>query len=321
MPAGARQESGVGGSSAVLNSCGERVEGVVLGVESEVAGHSSDYARVAQAIAFLRAHHRQQPDLAAVAAHLGLSAFHLQRLFSRWAGISPKRFLQFLTVEYAKRRMADTADLLSLSHQAGLSGPGRLHDLFVTMEAMSPGEFKRAATGISIRYGVHETPFGLALIAHTPRGICHLSFPDRRRQQQAIQDLHALWPLARFEHSPVESAALLAGIFDSRPSGSRPTLSVWVSGSNFQIQVWRALLQIPFARLLNYGQMAEFIGGRGAARAVGNAIAHNPVAYLIPCHRVLRQSGDFGKYRWGEERKAALVAWEAAMASRPINGV
>jgi AraC family transcriptional regulator of adaptative response/methylated-DNA-[protein]-cysteine methyltransferase len=285
-------------------------------VESEVAGHSSDYARVARAIAFLRAHHREQPDLAAVAAHLGLSAFHLQRLFSRWAGISPKRFLQFLSAEYAKRQMAETADLLTLSHEAGLSGPGRLHDLFVTMEAMSPGECKRAAEGMTIRYGVHETPFGPALIAHTLRGICHLSFPDTQRQEQAIGDLLALWPLARFEHSPAESAALLDRIFYSRQPGGRPTLSVWVSGSNFQIQVWRALLRIPFARLLNYGQLAQFLGGRGAARAVGNAVARNPVAYLIPCHRVLRQSGDFGRYHWGEERKAALVAWEAAIYSR-----
>jgi len=281
-------------------------------VDLPIADGSTDYERVAEAIAYLRAHQTQQPDLAALAAHLELSEFHVQKLFSRWAGISPKRFLQFLTVEYAKRRMAETGDLLTLSHEAGLSGPGRLHDLFVTMEAMSPGEFKRAAAGMTIRYGVHETAFGPALIANTPRGICHLSFPDRQRQDRAILDLQALWPSARFEHSPVEGAALLGKIFHSQEAAREKALSLWVSGSNFQIQVWRALLQIPFARLLNYQQLAAFLGRPRAARAVGNAIAHNPVAYLIPCHRVLRQSGDFGKYHWGAERKAALVAWEAA---------
>jgi len=277
-----------------------------------IADNSTDYVRVAQAIAYLRRHKTQQPDLAALAAHLELSEFHVQKLFSRWAGISPKRFLQFLTVEYAKRRMAESGDLLTLSHDAGLSGPGRLHDLFVTMEAMSPGEFKRAAAGMTIRFGVHETPFGPALIANTQRGICHLSFPDRQRQDQAIAGLQGLWPSAHLENSPVESAALLGRIFHGKEVSCEKPLSLWVSGSNFQIQVWRALLQIPFARLLNYQQLAAFLDRPKAARAVGNAIAHNPVAYLIPCHRVLRRNGDFGKYHWGEERKAALVAWEAA---------
>jgi AraC family transcriptional regulator of adaptative response/methylated-DNA-[protein]-cysteine methyltransferase len=274
---------------------------------------STDYLRVEEAIAYLRRHQAQQPDLAALAAHLELSEFHVQKLFSRWAGISPKRFLQFLTVEYAKRRMAETGDLLTLSHAAGLSGPGRLHDLFVTMEAMSPGEFKQAAAGMTIRYGVHETPFGPALIASTRRGICHLSFLNPQRPlDQEPRELKILWPTAHLEHSPMESAALLDRIFHSEEAGGERSLSLWVSGSNFQIQVWRALLQIPFATLLNYQQLASYLGQPRAARAVGNAIAHNPVAYLIPCHRVLRGSGEFGKYHWGEERKAALVAWEAA---------
>ncbi len=278
--------------------------------------NSNDYARIASAIAFLRAHHRQQPDLATVAAHLGLSEFHAQKLFSRWAGISPKRFLQFLTVEYAKRRMAETGDMLTLAHEVGLSGPGRLHDLFVTMEAMSPGEFKRTAAGVSIRYGLHQTPFGPALVANTERGICHLSFPELGRQEQAVQELRALWPSAHFQHCPQESAVLLGKIFQSKASGRSSPLSLWVSGSNFQIHVWRALLQIPLGGLLNYQQVALQLGRPKAARAVGHAIAHNPVAYLIPCHRVLRRSGDFGRYRWGDERKALLVAWEAACDAR-----
>ncbi len=281
-------------------------------VNSTICQRGTDYARVAEAIAFLRAHHTRQPNLAAVAAHLGLSEFHVQRLFSRWAGISPKRFLQFLTVEYAKRRMAQTGDLLSLSLDTGLSGPGRLHDLFVNMEAMSPGEFKRAAAGVTIRYGAQATPFGYALIAYTARGICHLSFIEPRFREPAVQELQARWPSALFEHSPRESAGLLGEIFNTRETGRGKAPSLWVSGSNFQIQVWRALLRIPFAGLLNYRQLAELLDRPGAARAVGSAVALNPLAYLIPCHRVLRQTGDFGKYHWGEDRKAAIVAWEAA---------
>ena len=277
-----------------------------------MATANTDYERVAQAIAFLRAHHKQQPGLPVLAAHLGLSEFYLQKLFSRWAGISPKRFLQFLTVEYAKRRMSETTDLLTLSYEVGLSGPGRLHDLFVTMEAMSPGEFKRAARGMTIRYGAHETPFGTALIAYTPRGICHLSFPHPQHSGRSLLSLRTLWPAAHFDQQPVESAALLDRIFHAAETGQNRGLSLWVSGSNFQIQVWRALLQIPFASLFDYQGLAACIGRPGAARAVGNAIAHNPVAYLIPCHRVLRRSGDFGQYRWGAERKAAIIAWEAA---------
>lgn len=274
--------------------------------------HNADYARVAKAIAFLRAHRRRQPDLAALSAYLQLSEFHVQRLFSRWAGVSPKRFLQFLTVEYAKCQMVDGANVLDVSFDAGLSGPGRLHDLFVNMEAMSPGEYKQAAAGVSVHYGVGETPFGAALIATTARGVCHLSFIDRQGRGVAIQDLQAKWPAADFECSPHESTALLSRIFDFKGRQDDTPLSLWVSGSNFQIQVWRALLQIPFARLLNYRQLAEYLGQPGASRAVGNAIARNPIAYLIPCHRVLRQSGDFGKYHWGEDRKAAIIAWEAA---------
>ena len=287
-------------------------------MELSTVDDGSDYGRVAEAIAFLRAHHKQQPDLRALAAHLGLSEFYIQKLFSRWAGISPKRFVQFLTVEYAKRRMTETIDLLTLAYDAGLSGPGRLHDLFVTMEAMSPGEYKRAAAGMTVRYGVHETPFGPALLATTRRGICHLSFVDRQRHEQAIIDLQALWPSARFEHKPVETASLLGTIFDRKQAGGEKSLTLWVGGSNFQIQVWRALLQIPFARLLNYQQLAAFMGRPKAARTVGSAIAHNPVAYLIPCHRVLRRNGDFGKYHWGEARKAAMIAWEAASDTEAV---
>ena len=277
-----------------------------------MSDHEGPYPRIEQAISFLRAHHREQPALRDLAAHIGLSESRTQRLFTHWAGISPKRFVQFLTVEHAKRRMAETADLLSLSLDAGLSGPGRLHDLFVNMEALSPGEFRRAASGVEIRYGIGDTPFGRALVAVTSRGICHLSFvgPSATGVEGALRQA---WPGSCLRSDAAGAQALLTRVFSRRPQ-DRGGLSLWVGGSNFQIQVWRALLQIPFAGLLSYGQLAEILGAPRAARAVGSAVACNPVGYLIPCHRVLRASGEFGDYRWGTVRKSAICAWEAAAA-------
>ncbi|MCP4996769.1 MAG: methylated-DNA--[protein]-cysteine S-methyltransferase [Gammaproteobacteria bacterium] len=275
-----------------------------------------DYERIAEAIAYLQTHHRLQPGLMEVATHLGLSEFHAQKLFSRWAGISPKRFLQFLTVEYTKHRMAETADLLDLSLDAGLSGPSRLHDLFINMEAMSPGEFKHAAKGVVIRYGIGETPFGPALLATTARGISHLSFIQPGYEKQAIQKLFSDWPSAIFEHDTAASTEILLQIFNPKKEDHDKPLSLWVSGTNFQIQVWRALLQIPYSGLLNYQQIANRIGKPKGARPVGNAVAKNPIAFLIPCHRVLKLNGDFGQYHWGPERKTAIVAWEAAQQAQ-----
>lgn len=277
---------------------------------------NNDYERISKAIGFLRHHHRQQPDLAEVARQLALSEYHTQKLFTRWAGISPKRFLQFLTVEYAKQRMQKTGDLLSLSLEAGLSGPGRLHDLFVNMEGMSPGEFKQAARDITITCGMGETPFGTALIASTHRGICYLAFVEPHEEATAIIKLEQQWPNATLNIRPAEAQARLNQVFKPTPRIPKDTLSLWVQGSNFQIQVWRALLQIPTEGVLSYQQLAQFIGKPKAARAVGNAVAQNPIAFLIPCHRVLRQSGECGKYHWGEDRKAAILAWEAAQQEK-----
>lgn len=272
-----------------------------------------NYQRIAQAIEFLSKQRHRQPSLGELALHIGLSESHTQRLFSRWAGISPKRFLQFLTVEYAKQKMAATSDLLSLSLRSGLSGPSRLHGLFVTMEAMSPGEFRRAAAGVTIRYGFGGTPFGVGLVAYTPRGICHLSFPQGGARRGAARAFAEAWPEADLVADDEGATTLLGRVFAPPSVGGPPqSLSLWVSGSNFQIQVWRALLQIPFAGLLSYQQMAALLGKPAAARAVGGAVARNRVAFLIPCHRVLRGSGDFGVYHWGSERKMALCAWEAA---------
>ena len=275
---------------------------------------AADYMRIERAIAYLRVHRQDRPQLSDLAAHIGLSESHTQRLFSRWAGISPKRFQQYLTVQEAKRRMRHTGDLLGLALETGLSGPGRLHDLFVSMEALTPGEFKRAAAGMVMRYATGDTPFGQALLAFTPRGICHLSFVGPRAADGAVAALRTAWPGARLEKDQPAGQILLGQVFQRPPGTADAGLSLWVSGSNFQIQVWRALLQIPFAGLLSYGQLARLLDRPNAARAVGGAVAQNPVAFLIPCHRVLRESGDFGGYHWGGDRKEAICAWEAGVS-------
>lgn len=272
-----------------------------------LADSSRDYARIAEAIAYLHAHRRDQPDLAMLARHLNLSEAHLQRLFTHWAGISPKRFLQSLTLDYARARLDATRDVLSLSLDAGLSGPGRLHDLFVTLDAVSPGEAKSGGLGLLIRYGVHPTPFGDALIAASMRGICKLHFLAADDDPESL--LRADWPHAILQADAAATAPRIAAIFNTaRPAAP---LALWVKGSNFQFQVWRALLAIPPGGLATYRTLAEGIGHPRAARAVGNAVAANPLAYLIPCHRVIRESGALGGYRWGIIRKSAIQGWES----------
>jgi len=269
---------------------------------------SKDYRRIEEAIAYLRKHRAQQPSLAELAVHSGLSEAHFQRLFSRWAGISPKRFLQFLNIEFAKQRMSETHDLLNLALDTGLSGSGRLHDLFVTLEALSPGEYKERANGLEITYGRAPTPFGEALLAFSKRGVCHLSFVDQA--QDDGNRLAALWPQARLTRCQAKARALAERIFSAARHDS--PIAAWVVGSNFQVQVWRALLAVGPGRLLSYAQLAEQVGRPRAARAVGTAMAVNPIGYLIPCHRVLRGSGDIGIYHWGSTRKLAMLGYEAA---------
>ncbi|OLP19567.1 6-O-methylguanine DNA methyltransferase [Leptolyngbya sp. 'hensonii'] len=271
-----------------------------------------DYQRIARAISFMRQHHLQQPDLATVAQQVHLSASHFQRLFTQWAGISPKRFLQYLTVEYAKQRIAQSKNLLDLSLEAGLSSPGRLHDLFITLEAMSPGEVKARGAGLSIHYGIHPTPFGQALLALTPRGLCSLQFVDAGNGQQGEQMLRSEWPQAEISPNPEATQTLCDQIFQPRTISPARSLTLLVRGTNFQIQVWRALLQLPLGSLTTYQGLATLIDRPTAARAVGNAVGQNPIAYLIPCHRVLRQSAELGGYRWGLERKTAMLGWEAS---------
>lgn len=271
-----------------------------------------DYKRIALAISFIRQHHLDQPNLADVAQHIGLSESHFQRLFTRWAGISPKRFLQYLTLEYAKSRINQTKSLLDLTFDVGLSSPGRLHDLFVNLEAMSPGEYKKGGTGLTIYYGIHDTRFGKALIATTARGICNLHFIDTANQQTAEQAFRDLWSNAKVVHNQKATQKLCSMIFDSTSLEQQKSLTLLVKGTNFQIQVWRALLRIPSGGITTYQTLAEMVGRPTASRAVGNAVGKNPVGYLIPCHRVIRGSGEIGNYRWGMERKNAILGWEGS---------
>ena len=271
----------------------------------------SDYDRIAKAIAFISGRADRQPSLDEIAAHVHLSPFHFQRLFCRWAGVTPKRYLQVLTVERAKRLLAESRPLLDVADAVGLSSGSRLHDHFVHLEAATPGEFKAAGAGMAIECGVHDTPFGPIFIALTPRGICSLEFVDDCAAGDARARFGQKWPKALIRENRAKTGATADAIFGGMISPDRP-LSLHVSGTNFQISVWKALLQIPSGRVASYSEIANAIHRPRAARAVGSAIGDNPVAFLIPCHRVIRQSGDLAGYRWGIVRKQAIHAWEAA---------
>lgn len=281
---------------------------------------TSDYQRIDKAILFLEEHAVEQPSLDAVAAHIGLSSWHFQRLFKTWAGVSPKRFLQYLTVEHAKNLLRESASVLDTALDVGLSGPGRLHDLFVGVEAMTPGEYKRNGRELVLQYGVHGTPFGDCLIAVTRRGICSLGFIEGESRERAVTRLRESWKEATLLENPGASEQVVRQIFSTSGVGGQAPLQVMLKGTNFQIKVWEALLRIPEGAVVSYGALAETIGHPGAHRAVGTAVGQNPIAYLIPCHRVLRNSGEIGGYRWGTARKRAILAMEAALrAERPAS--
>ena len=274
---------------------------------------SEDYLRIEQAILYLENHYKHQPELGEVAANLGLSEYHFQRLFTRWAGVSPKRFLQFLTKEGAKDLLSRSENLLDTTHQVGLSSLGRLHDLFVTAEAVTPGEYKSRGAGVTIRYAIHPTPFGKCLIATTERGICHLSFVQNS-EGEAIDQLVADWKQATMIEDHRSTVTLMEPIFDLRYSHRGKPLNVHLRSTNFQLKVWQALLQIPAGEVTTYAGIASRIGNPNATRAVGTAVGHNPIAVLIPCHRVIRKVGEFGNYRYGALRKKALLAREFALS-------
>ncbi len=285
-----------------------------MNIRTEFKQLSEDYLRIEQAILYLENHYKDQPGLEEVAANIGLSEYHFQRLFTRWAGVSPKRFLQFLTKEGAKDLLDRSENLLDTTHQVGLSSLGRLHDLFVTTEAVTPGEYKSHGAGVTIRYGIHPTPFGKCLIATTERGICHLGFVQTS-EGKAIDQLVAEWQQARMIEDYKATVSLVEPIFDLRYNHPGKPLNVHLRGTNFQLKVWEALLQVPVGTVTTYGEIAARIGKPSAMRAVGTAVGHNPIAVLIPCHRVIRKMGEFGNYRYGELRKKALLAREFANAS------
>jgi AraC family transcriptional regulator of adaptative response/methylated-DNA-[protein]-cysteine methyltransferase len=287
--------------------------------------NARDFQRIEASIRFIEAHYRDEPSLNDIAASADLSPFHFERLFKRWAGTTPKRFVQCLRVEHAKSLLEQSKSLLDVSWDTGLSSPSRLHDLFCSIEAVTPGEYKRGGAGIAIRHGFYATPFGDCLIGTTERGICHLAFCDAAAatsrgprgargegRTSALRALKDHWPRARLEPDGGSSSALIARLFGRSKSSRGDPFHLLVKGTNFQIQVWRALISIPIGCAVTYTDVAKWIERPDAVRAVAGAIAANSIGYLIPCHRVLRSTGALSGYRWGSERKLALLAWESA---------
>ncbi|MFQ5823102.1 MAG: bifunctional helix-turn-helix domain-containing protein/methylated-DNA--[protein]-cysteine S-methyltransferase [bacterium] len=277
---------------------------------------SIDYQRIERAIIFLEKNFHKQPSLKRIAESVYLSEYHFQRLFSRWVGISPKRFIQFLTKEYAKSLLEKSKNLSDAAYETGLSSPSRLHDLFVTCEAVTPGEFKTKGEGLIIVYGFHACPFGECLLALTDRGICGLSFVQNGNRPQALAKFKAHWKNAKLYEDPNLTRPLISQIFNPSITQKPGPLHIFLNGTNFQIKVWEALLRIPIGYVVSYEDVALHIGRPGASRAVGSAIARNPVSYIIPCHRVIRKIGKFGNYQGGTARKKAILGWEAAQVKQ-----
>ncbi|HET9903671.1 MAG TPA: bifunctional helix-turn-helix domain-containing protein/methylated-DNA--[protein]-cysteine S-methyltransferase [Xanthobacteraceae bacterium] len=270
-----------------------------------------DYDIVRRAIAFISENWRSQPDVDAIAFAAGVDATELHHLFRRWAGLTPKAFLQAITLDHARTMLRDSASVLETSYEVGLSGPGRLHDLFVTHEAMSPGEWKAGGAGLTVTYGFHPSPFGTALVMQTPRGLCGLAFADPGEEHKALEDMRRRWPRATYAESAEATQATAQRIFNPalwRPE--RPLRIVFI-GTDFEVRVWETLLKIPMGRATTYSDIAAKIGKPSAARAVGAAIGKNPVCFVVPCHRVLGRSGDLCGYHWGLTRKRAILGWEA----------
>lgn len=276
---------------------------------------NTDYQRIATAIEYLQQHAREQPGLAEIAARLRLSPEHCQRLFKRWAGISPKRFLQYLTLEHAKTILRDSGSLFDAAYQSGLSGTSRLHDHFVALEAMTPGEYKDGGETLTIRHGIYDSPFGDVWLAVTGKGICAMEFMPGSGSEIFIREQLRQWPKATTVRDDSGLSPVVKKIF-GRKIPDKP-LQLYVSGSNFQLQVWKALLNIPEGHVCSYGQLAAALGKPTASRAVASAVAANPVSFLIPCHRVIRNTGALGGYHWGTMRKQAILAWEAARGGAP----
>lgn len=278
----------------------------------------SDYDRIAKAIAYIAQNVTAQPTLDEIAAHVALSPFHFQRLFGRWAGTTPKRFLQVLTLELGKNLLAESGSLLEVSDRLGLSSTSRLHDHFVQLEAVTPGEYRSKGEGLVIEYGEHDTPFGRLFVAQTPRGVCRAAFTDGEGAAAQLAILRRTWPLAAYVPN-AQHTALIAELLALPPAEqARRPLSLHVAGTNFQVAVWRALLRIPAGSAVTYSDIAQAVGTPAAVRAAGTAIGANPVAYVIPCHRVIQRSGALGGYRWGLERKQAMQVRERLAVTDPV---
>lgn len=292
-----------------------------IGAEEKMA-LARDYARIEAAIAYVLEHRLEQPELADVAHHVGLSESHFQRLFTRWAGVSPKKFLKYATLEHAKRALEAEASVLDAALDVGLSGPGRLHDLFVTLDAVTPGEFKSRGAGLELRYGFHDTPFGEAMIVVSPRGITGLSFVEPYGRDAQLEAQRQGWENATWIHDQASTQTWMDRTFAStRPAaGEVQELPLLLRGTKFQTKVWEALLKVPPGLLATYEQIAGVMQAPGAERAIGQALSRNFLAYLIPCHRIIRKSGVISGYRWGEQRKRAIIGLEAARHEDRLDG-
>jgi AraC family transcriptional regulator, regulatory protein of adaptative response / methylated-DNA-[protein]-cysteine methyltransferase len=277
---------------------------------------ATDYAIVRRAIAHIRGHWREQPEVEEIAEAAGVSPTELYHLFRRWAGLTPKAFLQALTLDHARRLLRDSASVLDATYEVGLSGPGRLHDLFVTHEAMSPGEWKAGGEGLNITYGFHPSPFGTALVMATERGLAGLAFADPGEEQKAFADMSGRWPKANYVEDRARTAPLAQRIFDQKLWRHDRPLRVVLIGTDFEVRVWEALLRVPFGRLTTYSDLAARVCSPKAARAVGAAVGKNPVCFVVPCHRVIGKGGDLTGYHWGLTRKRAILGWEAGRQRR-----
>ena len=266
---------------------------------------------VRQNLEFLRQHWREQPSLESLAEKNAMSSAHLQRLFMRWAGLSPKAFIQALTIDHARRLLRDSASILDTAYEVGLSGPGRLHDLFVTHEGMSPGIYKARGRGLSIRYGFHDCPFGKALVMVTDYGICGLAFADPGHEERTLEDMKSRWPEASYVEDATATWPTVSRIFDPQKWQAEKPLRIVFIGSEFETRVWQTLLRIPMGGATTYSDIAAHIGNAKASRAVGSAVGKNPISFVVPCHRVLGKSGGLCGYHWGLTRKQAILGWEA----------
>jgi AraC family transcriptional regulator, regulatory protein of adaptative response / methylated-DNA-[protein]-cysteine methyltransferase len=272
---------------------------------------AADYDVVRRAIGHIREHWREQPEIDAIAEASGVTPTELHHLFRRWAGLTPKAFLQALTLDGARQLLRDSASVLDATYEVGLSGPGRLHDLFVTHEAMSPGEWKSGGDGLTVKFGFHPSPFGKALIMATDRGLAGVAFADAGEEAAALADMRRRWPKANYVADETRTAPIARRIFDPTEWRAEEPLRVVLIGTDWEVRVWEALLKIPMGSVATYSGIAEKVCRPAAARAVGAAVGKNPVAFVVPCHRVIGKSGDLTGYHWGITRKRAMLGWEA----------